>query len=202
VDDPFADLLAVLEECCDWIDDVLSGSSSAAQEQDIKEKEATQERDDHETRKKKVVVMESTEKEAGKVLVHCLQGMSRSGSIIIAYMMRKFTLTYGEALEMARKSRPFIAPNEGFAEQLELWHRMQYSIYIPETGGEGRDGGVVERKTNSLYRSWRERERGLTDEDKTKAKVKSMAVAAVNLRERLLARKKQLRGMGAGGYLR
>jgi protein-tyrosine phosphatase len=52
------------------------------------------------------------------VFVHCDAGMSRSGSVIVAYLMASRSLSYVEALREARKARACIAPNPGFAEQL------------------------------------------------------------------------------------
>ena len=53
----------------------------------------------------------------GKILVHCNQGRSRSGSFIIAYMMETKGLSYDEALALARIKRPTISPNDAF----EVW---------------------------------------------------------------------------------
>jgi dual specificity phosphatase 12 len=39
----------------------------------------------------------------GKVLVHCLQGISRSGAVIMGYVMKELNLGYDEALELVRK---------------------------------------------------------------------------------------------------
>jgi len=53
----------------------------------------------------------------GKVFVHCAQGISRSATLVIAYLMSKQNMTVQEAIETVRPKR-FIAPNEGFTEQL------------------------------------------------------------------------------------
>ena len=63
------------------------------------------------------------------VLVHCVQGISRSGAVIVAYLMRQQAIDYESALELARESRAMIMPNSGFVDQLRLWHAMGYSIY-------------------------------------------------------------------------
>jgi dual specificity phosphatase 12 len=79
-----------------------------------------------------------------KVLVHCLQGISRSGAVIVAYMMKELDMGYEEALKLARKDRSVIAPNTGFAEQLQLWQRMGYEVW-------------EEGKEKELYREWKEK---------------------------------------------
>lgn len=54
----------------------------------------------------------------GCVLVHCFAGVSRSATIVIAYLMQEFGMGYTEATQYVRKQRYFINPNEGFKKQL------------------------------------------------------------------------------------
>jgi dual specificity phosphatase 12 len=51
-------------------------------------------------------------------------GKSRSATIIIAYLMHKYHISRDEALSQLRKGRPVCGPNDGFMEQLEIYHRM------------------------------------------------------------------------------
>ncbi|XP_054273104.1 dual specificity protein phosphatase MPK-4 [Macrosteles quadrilineatus] len=62
------------------------------------------------------------------VLVHCYFGVSRSATIVIAFMMKKYSLTYSEALERVKSQRRFVGPNAGFQAQLELYERMGYTL--------------------------------------------------------------------------
>ncbi|KAI5286391.1 tyrosine protein phosphatase yvh1 [Ascosphaera aggregata] len=68
----------------------------------------------------------------GGVLCHCTAGKSRSATICIAYLLSRQVgaLTPSEALEMIRQTRPLCEPNEGFMEQLELFHRMQCPLDV------------------------------------------------------------------------
>ncbi|XP_038208085.1 dual specificity protein phosphatase 13-like isoform X1 [Zerene cesonia] len=54
----------------------------------------------------------------GRVLVHCLMGVSRSATCALAFLMIKRGMTLTEALALVR-SRRDIHPNEGFVRQLQ-----------------------------------------------------------------------------------
>lgn len=54
----------------------------------------------------------------GNVLVHCRAGISRSSSIVIAYLIKKNKLDFQQALSLVRMERPIVHPNKGFTKQL------------------------------------------------------------------------------------
>ena len=58
--------------------------------------------------------------EGGKILVHCFAGVSRSASLVVAYVMRTLRLTVQEAVTFVKTHRPCISPNPGFRLQLRL----------------------------------------------------------------------------------
>lgn len=53
-------------------------------------------------------------------------GKSRSAAVCIAYLLHQkpSALTPQSALEVIRQSRPLCEPNDGFMEQLALYHEM------------------------------------------------------------------------------
>ena len=57
-----------------------------------------------------------------KVLVHCAAGVSRSASIVIAYIMWDKKMSFEEAFEFVESKRN-IGPNNGFIEQLKLFEK-------------------------------------------------------------------------------
>ncbi|KAI9314209.1 crystal Structrue of A mitogen-activated protein kinase Phosphatase, Skrp1, partial [Dichotomocladium elegans] len=57
--------------------------------------------------------------DAGKrILVHCLAGVSRSPTIVSAYLMNKRHIHPKAALALIKQKRPFVNPNPGFMDQL------------------------------------------------------------------------------------
>ncbi|GMH97043.1 hypothetical protein TrST_g5968 [Triparma strigata] len=59
----------------------------------------------------------------GSVLVHCEHGVSRSATVIIAYIMKERSMTAIDALQHVRNLRPCVCPNENFLEALCDWER-------------------------------------------------------------------------------
>jgi len=57
------------------------------------------------------------------VFVHCQGGISRSATIVIAYLMYKNNMTVNEASNYVKEHRPCICPNPNFMEQLEQYYK-------------------------------------------------------------------------------
>jgi len=53
----------------------------------------------------------------GLVVVNCYMGLSRSASVVIAYLMTKHDMSFDRALAFVKKNRA-VRPNEGFVRQL------------------------------------------------------------------------------------
>ncbi|KAL1740055.1 protein-tyrosine phosphatase-like protein, partial [Schizophyllum fasciatum] len=63
----------------------------------------------------------------GKVLVHCVMGVSRSSTVLAAYLMRAHRWSAAEALSFIKKSRPRVRPNYGFLRQLDVFTECDYA---------------------------------------------------------------------------
>ncbi|KAI0345406.1 phosphatases II [Trametopsis cervina] len=53
-----------------------------------------------------------------RVLVHCVQGISRSASVICAYLIKEYNYTPAQAIQYVKSRRPYAEPNPGFVTQL------------------------------------------------------------------------------------
>lgn len=59
----------------------------------------------------------------GNILVHCMAGISRSATILAAYLMKKNNLTAREAIQALERKRWQVYPNDGFIRQLQQYER-------------------------------------------------------------------------------
>lgn len=58
-----------------------------------------------------------------KILVHCQAGISRSATVVIAYIMRSKRYSLQDAFKYVKQKRPIVFPNNGFFEQLAKFER-------------------------------------------------------------------------------
>ncbi|XP_054008234.1 dual specificity protein phosphatase MPK-4 [Hylaeus anthracinus] len=63
-----------------------------------------------------------------KILVHCYFGVSRSATLVVAYLMKKYGKSFSDTFDMVKEKRRFIGPNAGFLAQLKLYEEMSYGI--------------------------------------------------------------------------
>jgi hypothetical protein len=67
----------------------------------------------------------------GAVLVHCGAGVSRSGSIVLSYLMKTFGLTLHDAFVICKPLRPKLHPNCGFMQQLLRYEKELFPAQYP-----------------------------------------------------------------------
>lgn len=72
----------------------------------------------------------------GACLVHCVAGISRSTTIVLAYLMKYLKMSLKDAHAHVKSRRPLIRPNLGFWKQLVDYEKMLFgtnSVRIIET---------------------------------------------------------------------
>ncbi|UJR19107.1 hypothetical protein I4U23_022238 [Adineta vaga] len=80
------------------------------------------------------IVQALEENDMNQVLIHCYAGRSRSATIALMYLMKKYQYTYEEAEKHLKQRRPDIAVNEGvrihirFKRELQLFFEFGYTI--------------------------------------------------------------------------
>lgn len=62
-------------------------------------------------------------KERKKVLVHCHAGVSRSVSIILAFLIKYANMSLNNGLKKIREKRNIIQPNQSFLKQLRIYEQ-------------------------------------------------------------------------------
>lgn len=62
--------------------------------------------------------IEETRQNDGRSLVHCVAGVSRSVSLVLAYLIKYSDMSLKSAFEYVRSVRPQVRPNVGFFKQL------------------------------------------------------------------------------------
>ncbi|KAJ6606140.1 protein-tyrosine phosphatase-like protein [Mycena vulgaris] len=63
----------------------------------------------------------------GRVLIHCVMGISRSTTTLAAYLMKTMSLTPAAAISFIKQYRPRVQPNYGFVKQLEVFADCGYN---------------------------------------------------------------------------
>ncbi|CCM00244.1 uncharacterized protein FIBRA_02273 [Fibroporia radiculosa] len=87
------------------------------------------------------------------VLVHCLVGMSRSATVVCAYLTATTSMVPSEAIGFVATKRCIVSPNPGFRQQLDEYAVRYHPKLERAQGGTTKEsGGIVER-----LRSWNRR---------------------------------------------
>eukprot|EP01114_Cavostelium_apophysatum_P019134 TRINITY_DN6077_c0_g1_i1.p1 TRINITY_DN6077_c0_g1~~TRINITY_DN6077_c0_g1_i1.p1 ORF type:complete len:285 (+),score=69.05 TRINITY_DN6077_c0_g1_i1:303-1157(+) len=107
--------------------------------------------------------------EGGRVLVHCRGGVSRSASVILAYLMMTNRWTFKQAENYLRTIHTSICPNEGFISQLHLFEKMGWSTR-GKTGHHRkyRDVHLTKAKILNHKRKLEEEKKEMQEENKSR----------------------------------
>lgn len=73
-------------------------------------------------------ILQEAQQAGGSVLVHCIQGVSRSVTFVIAYLMWQSKKPYGEIFEAVKGIRGVANPNIGFCFQVIKMHAHKHSL--------------------------------------------------------------------------
>ncbi|KAK0207140.1 protein-tyrosine phosphatase-like protein [Desarmillaria ectypa] len=87
--------------------------------------------------------IESALAQGGCVLVHCVMGISRSTTVVAAYLMKTRGINTSTALNLIKKERPCVHPNYGFIKQLDAFA----------------DCGYAPSPSHPIYVSWKRRQK-------------------------------------------
>jgi dual specificity phosphatase 12 len=108
VDSSTQDLLEHMDSICDFIDQMASSPSLAVQSN-----------------------AEPHDAPPEAILIHCDRGISRSPTIIIAYLMRKYGMKREETTAFVQ-SKQKVKPSANFARQLQIWEELEYQVWEDE----------------------------------------------------------------------
>ncbi|KRZ68858.1 Sodium/hydrogen exchanger 9, partial [Trichinella papuae] len=72
--------------------------------------------------------IESSIQSKENVLVHCQEGISRSATVVAAYLMKKYNIDENEALRRIQAVRSIVRPNIGFMKQLNLFFKFGWQV--------------------------------------------------------------------------
>ncbi|KGO73923.1 Dual specificity phosphatase [Penicillium italicum] len=108
-------LLVHMSDTCDFIDQLAFPALSSLDSLPIEQQHAMDDKPE-------------------AILIHCDLGISRSPTIIIAYLMRKLRIPLMEALEFvkSKQSTPRVKPSRNFTRQLQVWEEVGYQIWENE----------------------------------------------------------------------
>ena len=64
------------------------------------------------------------------ILIHCVAGVSRSSTVLIAYVMKTSCFSVMDSFQVVKGKFPWIDPNPGFMRQLNLFEDMKWTIDV------------------------------------------------------------------------
>ncbi|CAG8368453.1 unnamed protein product [Penicillium salamii] len=111
------DLLVYMSDICDFIDQMAAPALSSLSSLSV---ECNSEMDD-----------ERPDPAPEAILIHCELGISRSPTIIIAYLMRKLNIQQADAFDIVRQKQR-IRPSKNLTRQLQVWEECRFQVWENE----------------------------------------------------------------------
>jgi hypothetical protein len=111
------DLLAYMSDICDFIDQMASPALSSLSSLPVDHKNATND--------------EPCGAPSEAILVHCDLGISRSPTIVVAYLMRKLRIQKVDVLNFVQ-SKQKVKPSPNLTRQLQVWEEVGYQVWENE----------------------------------------------------------------------
>ncbi|KAJ5562828.1 dual specificity phosphatase Yvh1 [Penicillium sp. DV-2018c] len=112
VDSSTQDLLAHMSDICDFIDQMASPALSSLSSLPVDHKDTTND--------------EPGDASSG-ILIHCDLGISRSPTIIVAYLMRKLRIQKVDVLNFVQ-SKQKVKPSSNLTRQLQVWENEDRTV--------------------------------------------------------------------------
>jgi len=96
------------------------------------------------------------ENDTNVVLVHCLMGMSRSATVVCAYLVATTSMLPSECVAYVASKRSIVCPNSGFLRQLDTYATRYYGKGQKSKGWQIKMGtGVAERIRRLIHQETR-----------------------------------------------
>lgn len=78
-----------------------------------------------------IVFLDEAKGNNERILVHCVQGISRSASVVIAYCMKSNEWSLKKSYDFVKSKRKIISPNVGFIKQLQQYEKLLFGTEEP-----------------------------------------------------------------------
>jgi protein tyrosine phosphatase len=113
--------------------------------------------------------------ENNNILIHCSAGISRSPTLVLAYMIKKEHITLDAAFNKMRKLRQIVDPNISFILQLRDWEKKCLTTETSDDNSmnSGANYCTNTRPTSSAYC-------GSTSKTKQDSKPRTDSIIIVN----------------------
>ena len=79
------------------------------------------------------IFIDTVKEKHGRVLIHCHAGVSRSSTMVIAYLMWSQHWRFQPTIQFVRQQRSCVDPNIGFIGQLMEFDTYLYGEVVPQT---------------------------------------------------------------------